>query len=153
MDSGELQMTDLPKDHGSTSHVAASDYRQAWRDKTTTAFADALADDVVLEASLLNLPLKGRDSVSRGLAAASRLYEKVIFTDQATAGSRQYLEWKVKTFSGDELLGVTILTRNNVGIIQHIAIHHRPLEALMRLSAKIGENLRGEIDPAHFLRL
>ena len=111
------------------------------------------ADDVVLEASLLNLPLKGRDSVSRGLAAASRLYEKVIFTDQATTGSRQYLEWKVKTFSGDELPGVTILTRNNAGIIQHIAIHHRPLEALMRLSAKIGESLRGENDPAYFLPL
>jgi hypothetical protein len=59
----------------------------------------------------------------------------------------------VKTLSGDELLGVTILTRNNAGIIQHIAIHHRPLEALMRLSAKIGESLRGEIDPAYFLSL
>jgi hypothetical protein len=61
-------MTNLPKQDGSTSHVAASDYRQAWQDKTTTAFADALADDVVLEALLLNLPLKGRDSDATALA-------------------------------------------------------------------------------------
>jgi hypothetical protein len=151
MEPGELQMADLSKEHDPAS--AASDYRQAWRDKTPAAFADALADDVVLEASLLNLPLKGRDDVSRGLAAASKLYENVNFTNQAIAGSRQYLEWKVKTFGGDELLGVTILTRDDTGIIRHIAIHHRPLQALMRLSAKIGENLRGEIDPAHFLVL
>jgi hypothetical protein len=44
-------------------------------------------------------------------AAAGKLYESLVFTDQANAGKRQYLEWTATAFGGIEMLGVTILKR------------------------------------------
>jgi hypothetical protein len=37
------------------------------------------------------------------------------------------------------MLGVTILKRNDAGLILSIAIYHRPLQASMQFSAKLGE--------------
>lgn len=53
----------------------------------------------------------GTRDVKRVKAAAGKLYESLVFTDQANAGKRQYLEWTATAFGGIEMLGVTILKR------------------------------------------
>jgi hypothetical protein len=132
--------------------TAAQDWKEAFAEKSANTFAESLADDVVLEATTLNFPVTGRDSVKRVMAAASKLYESLTFTDQATSGRRQYIEWTARAFGGVELLGVTILVRDQAGAIVHVAIHHRPMQAAMLFSVRIGESLRGDIDAEHFLQ-
>jgi hypothetical protein len=55
-----------------------------------------------------------------------------------------------RAFGSFEFDGVTVITRNEAGAISRIAVHHRPLGAVLRFSAEIGERLRGEIDPSYF---
>jgi hypothetical protein len=127
------------------------DWKGAFAQRSAGAFADAFADDVVLEATTLHKPVSGRENVKQVMEAASKIYESLVFTDQAADGRRQYVEWKARAFGGVELDGVTVITRNEVGAICRLAIHHRPLHAAMLFSTRIGERLQGVIDPVHFL--
>lgn len=131
---------------------AASDWRGAFASKSANTFSDAFTSDVVLEAAVLHQPVAGRENVKKVMAAASKLYEKLDFTDRAENGPRQYLEWTAQAFGGLQFGGVTILTRDDTGAIKHIAIHHRPLQAVLTFSQRLGESLLGEIDPRHFFQ-
>jgi hypothetical protein len=127
---------------------------QAWRDafanKSADGFADAFADDVVLEASVLSRPIQGRERVKAVMATASMIYDSLVFTREASNGSRTYVEWEATAFGGLTLEGVTILTRNDQGRIVRARIHHRPLGAVLRFSAELRERLRGVVGPSHF---
>jgi hypothetical protein len=73
-----------------------------------------------------------------------------VFTHEASAGPRTYLEWEATALGGMVLRGVTVLTRDASGRIASAAIHHRPLWAALRFSAELGERLTGIIDAEHF---
>ena len=75
-------------------------------------------------------PIVGRDLVKMCMAAASTLYEHLDFFAQAKSEGRIWLHWKGRTFSGVEIVGVTVLEVNNEGEITSIGIHQRPLEAI-----------------------
>jgi hypothetical protein len=130
-------------EHATASGSGASDWKGA--------FADAFAEDVVLEASVLRKPARGLKRVKRVMAAASAVYAELEFIAQAAAGSRQYLEWIGRGHDGVAYRGVTVLTRNPAGALAHIAIHHRPLDAAMHFSRALGSALTGAVDPTHFL--
>jgi hypothetical protein len=127
---------------------------QAWTDafasKSAERFGAALADDVVLEASVLRRPVEGRDQVMRVLVTASGIYESLQFTHEANNGPRTYLEWEHTALGGLELRGVTVLTRDDSGQIVHAAIHHRPLGAALRFSAELGKRLTGVVESGYF---
>jgi hypothetical protein len=129
----------------------ASDWKRAFAERSAGSFADALAQDVVLEASTLNMPVVGRENVKRVMEAASKLYESLVFTEQASEGQRQYLEWTARAFNGVRLDGVTVIIRNERGMIARVAIHHRPLQGALLFSQRLGEQLRDVIDASHFL--
>jgi pimeloyl-ACP methyl ester carboxylesterase len=122
----------------------------AFAAKSAAQFAEAFADDIVLEASALATPVAGREQVMQVMGTASTIYESLEFTREATDRDRTYLEWTATAFGGMTLRGVTILTRNDQGQIVHAAIHHRPLGAALRFSAELRERLHGLIDSAHF---
>ena len=73
-----------------------------------------------------------------------------MFTQQAAAGSRTYLEWEATAFGGTRLLGVTVLAKDDEGRITDIAIHHRPLSAALTFSRTLGDLLEGTVDRDHF---
>lgn len=125
-------------------------WTQAFADKTETGFAETFTDDVVLEASALNLPAEGRDLVQVIMATASNIYESLAFTHEATHGSRTYLEWEATALGGVKLSGITVLTKNEDGKIAHAAIHHRPLGALHKFSGELRRRLDGQVDPSFF---
>ena len=127
------------------------DYKAAFAQRSASAFAAALAENVVLEAAHLYWPVSGRENVKRVMEAASKIYESLQFTDQAFDGRRQYLEWKARAFGGIGMSGVTVITRNEAGAIAHLAIHHRPLGEGLRVSAELGQRLQGVIDASHFV--
>ncbi|MDL2400293.1 alpha/beta fold hydrolase [Rhizobium mayense] len=130
---------------------AASDWKNAFAQKSASTFADAFADDVVLEAAVLVKPVVGRDNVKRVMeAAASKIYARVEFTESANDGSQQYLQWEADDLDGVAYKGITIISRNAAGKIANVAIHHRPLGALLGFSYKLGQHLKGVIDAGHF---
>jgi len=53
-------------------------------------------------------------------------------------------------FGGQELRGITILTKGDDGRIVRAAIHHRPLGAALRFSAELGRRLDGAIPSDYF---
>jgi hypothetical protein len=114
------------------------------------AFGEALADDVVLEASVMRRPIEGRDSVMRVMGIASEVYESLVFTHEASDGPRSYLEWGATAFGGVVLYGVTVLTTDQDGRIVHVAVHHRPLRAALRFSQEMRERVADVVDPGHF---
>ena len=129
---------------------SARDWTAAFAERSASVFADAFAEDVILEASVLNIPIVGRENVARVMQAASKIYESLVFTSQTIGGGRQYLEWTAVAFDGVRLDGVTVIIRNESGSITRLAIHHRPLQGALLFSKHLGEQLRGIIDPSHF---
>ena len=124
-------------------------WRKAFASKSEKDFEEAFADDVVLEASVLNRSIEGRDLVKQVMATASGIYDSLVFTHEASDGPRTYVEWEATAFGGLTMEGVTILTRNASGQIASARIHHRPLDAALRFSAELRERLPDTIDPRH----
>jgi hypothetical protein len=92
----------MNKSHGYLSNMnwspvasnGAADWKGAFAKRNATAFANALADGVVLEAAVLFKPVRRRENVTHVMEAASNIYESLEFTGQTVDGSRQYVEWK-----------------------------------------------------------
>ena len=137
-------------DRARSAAVDRQDWTRAFEQKSVTAFADAFAADIVLEASALAKPVIGAEQVTAVMAAASTIYEALAFTREATSGLRTYLEWEAQAFGGVKLSGITILTKNEQGKIVRAAIHHRPLGGLLKFSAELGRRVHGKVDAAHF---
>jgi pimeloyl-ACP methyl ester carboxylesterase len=137
-------------DGNTAADVRPQGWTNAFASKSADAFAKAFADDVVLEASVLTRPIEGRDQVMQVMGTASAIYESLVFTHEASAGPRTYLEWEATAFGGMVLRGVTVLTKDAGGRIVSAAIHHRPLWAALRFSAELGQRLTGTVDAEHF---
>jgi len=130
--------------------AAPQGWKAAFANRSAQAFSDAFAPDMVLDATVLTRPLVGRDAVKTLMGTASNIYESVTFTHEASNGSRTYLEWTAAAFGGQELRGITILTKDHDGRIVRAAIHHRPLGAALRFSAELGKRLAGTISSDYF---
>jgi hypothetical protein len=106
----------------------------------------------VPEASTLATPIEGKERVAAVLAAASSIYESLEFTVEAHNRSTTYLQWRATAFGGLAINGVTVLERNARGKVVAAAIHHRPLDAVLRFSAEVGDRLAGVIPADHFFQ-
>ena len=135
-----------------TQDVEAQPWTHAFAAKSAEAFGAALASDVILEATALNRPIAGRNDVKATMGAASNIYEHLVFTDESINEGSRYLQWKARAFNGVDLFGITILELNDEGEISHIAIHHRPLGAMLRFSNELGNRLTGVIERDFFHR-
>lgn len=129
----------------------AEDWTGAFESRSSDTFADAFAEDVVLEATALRKPIRGRDNVALVMGTASKAYESLIFTHEASNGLRSYVEWEAVVAGEPTLYGSTILVRDESGKIVKAIIQHRPLDGVLAFSAKMGELLAGSaIDPDCF---
>ncbi|SCK32073.1 Pimeloyl-ACP methyl ester carboxylesterase [Variovorax sp. HW608] len=137
-------------DHSAGAATAQQGWTRAFEQKSSDAFAEAFAADIVLEASTLAKPVAGAELVKAVMGTASRIYEALAFTHQSTSGPRSYLEWEAQAFGGEKLSGITVLTRNEEGKIVRAAIHHRPLGGALKFSAELGRRLQGRVDASHF---
>jgi len=124
-------------------------WREAFAGGSAKDFEAALADDVVLEASVFGHPIEGRDLVAQVMEAASGIYESLVFTREASQGPRTYVEWEAAAFGGVTMSGVSVLTENERGQIAHLRIHHRPLGPALRVSAELRKRLPASIDGSH----
>ncbi|GAS86621.1 alpha/beta fold hydrolase [Mycolicibacterium brisbanense] len=122
---------------------AAAGWRRGFAEQSRDTFAANFAGDVVLDATTLPEPVAGRDRVAATLATASSIYESLEFTAEAHSGATSYLQWRATAFDGLALRGVTILDRGPDGLITGIAIHHRPLGAVLRFASEIRDRMEG----------
>lgn len=133
-----------------TADVTEAAWTDAFAAKSEDAFGSAFTDDVVLEGTALLKPLIGRDNVQTSMGAASNYYASLTFTHEATNGDRTYIEWEATGASGVAFSGVTVLTRNDAGLIRHISISHRPLAAVLEFSAEMYQRTKGKLQEGHF---
>lgn len=139
-----------PTNHIKTDEVTEESWTGAFAAKSAEAFGEAFAEDVVLEAAALLVPVKGRPDVKTVMSTASNYYKALQFTHEATNGPRTYVEWEATGASGVEFSGVTVLTRNEEGLIQHISISHRPLAAILEFSGEMNRRTQGKLESGHF---
>ncbi|MGP4015038.1 alpha/beta fold hydrolase [Saccharopolyspora sp. 5N708] len=133
-----------------SSSAPSNSWTSAFSDRSESSFADALAPDVRLQASTLSKPVHDRDTIKKIMATVSSTYESLEFVHEARNGTRTYLEWRATAFGGLQMEGITILTRNDAGQIVDIAIHHRPLGAVLEMVKKVGAKLDGVLTPDYY---
>jgi hypothetical protein len=89
--------------------------------RTPEAFAAAFTKDVVLDASVLPRPIIGAADLRTFFGAARAMCDTIAFKHEVT---RTYFEWE-GTFQGHDVAGVTVLTKDAVGLIESIRLYHR----------------------------
>lgn len=132
------------------SQVRPQGWTRAFADKSADSFAAAFDSQVVLDATVLARPVEGIDQVKIVMAAASKIYEKLEFTQEAVNGRRTYLEWDAQALGGVSMRGITILTKNDAGKIIQVAIHHRPLGSALRFSTALRDSVAEWVDSSFF---
>ncbi|SDI13585.1 Pimeloyl-ACP methyl ester carboxylesterase [Actinokineospora alba] len=125
--------------------VTEDGWTGAFAAKQSDAFAATLAPDVALHASALRRPVTGRDDVAYLMGEASQIYEQLEFVHEAKDGRLTFLEWHARTRSGVSLEGVTVLERDDAGLISRVAIHHRPLDGVLAFSAELRDRTVGRL--------
>ena len=126
-------------------------WTEALRDESGATFARAAAPHIRLEGSIFATPIDGREKVWTSLRAAGGITDSLSFTHESTAPDRSYLEWELEAL-GQRFQGVTVLTFDSAGLISNVAIHHRPLGAVLAFSAEMGRRLGNSLGPGVFYR-
>jgi hypothetical protein len=116
--------------------MTSTDNRGRWTesfaDPTGAAFLRVVAEAVVLDGSIFAQPIIGGHNVWTALRTAAENYDT-----SATA-------------LGLSIGGVTVLTVDDEARFAAVAIHHRPLGAVLAFSREMGRRLAGQIAPGHF---
>jgi hypothetical protein len=150
---GNLRMNDMTNPGSDEPHGSGGPIAQAWLDAISDdrapLFAEATVSNVRLEGSVFARPFCGTREVYAALRTAGGIYDSLTFTHEAVAGARTYLEWEAKAL-GLDIAGVTVLTRAENARICGIAIHHRPLAAVLSFSVEMRGRLDAAIDGGHF---
>lgn len=102
-----------------------------------------------LEGSIFATPIDGREKVWTSLRTAGGLTDRLTFTHESSTPDRSYVEWELEAL-GERFDGVTVLTLDSTGLIDNVAIHHRPLGAVLAVSAEIGRRLGDSLGPGVF---
>jgi hypothetical protein len=121
-----------------------SNLRATWSsavgDASGARFASVTDIDVTLEGSIFRHPIIGRDRVFAALRVASEVYDSLEFTHEVNSPGRSYLEWEATAMQQD-IAGVTVLTFQPAGTVSRVMIHHRPLGAVLAVSAHMRHQL------------
>jgi hypothetical protein len=124
-------------------------WRGALGDKSGATFAEVVAPHVRLEGSIYATPIDGREKVWTSMRTAAGITGTLSFTHESAASDRVYLEWEQEAL-GQRFGGVTVLTFDGSGRIANVALHHRPLGAVLAFSAEMGRRLGDSVGPGVF---
>jgi hypothetical protein len=121
----------------------------ALRDESGATFGQVAAPHVRLEGSIFAAPIDGREKVWTSLRTAGGITDTLRFTHESTAADRSYLEWELEAL-GQQFQGVTVLALDGSGLIDNVAVHHRPLSGVLAFSAELGRRLGNSLGPGVF---
>jgi hypothetical protein len=111
-----------------------------------------LADDVTLEASVMNGIVEGPEAVRAILSFARELYDYQEFNVIGRYGERDFVEDYVATFRGQPIGSVVVIRFNEAGQAQQIVINHRPLTSVLVWSRTMAEHFAGTEYGKYFLQ-
>jgi hypothetical protein len=103
---------------------------------SVSAFAQAFATHVTLEATALAIPLRGVESLHNFFLTTRSMYDRIAFVQEMRSKSRVCLEWE-GVFQGNEISGATLLTYDSTGTIERIRLFHYPYDQLNAFSAEL----------------
>jgi hypothetical protein len=124
-------------------------WRGALGDRSGVTFGEVVAPHVRLEGSIFATPIVGREKVWTSLRTAGGITDALSFTHESTASDRSYLEWKLEALD-QQFEGVTVLTFDSSGLVDNVAVHHRPLGGLLAFSAEMSRRLGDSLGPGLF---
>ena len=126
-------------------------WTRALRDESGVTFAEVVVPHVTLEGSIFATPIVGRANAWTSLCTAAGITSTLSFTRESTESDRSYIEWEQEAL-GQRVKGVTVLTFDGSGLIDNVAIHHRPFGAVLAFSAEMGRRLGNSLGPNVFYR-
>jgi hypothetical protein len=126
-------------------------WRGALSDESGVTFRDAVTPRVRLEGSIFAAPIEGRANVWTTFRTAAGISESLTFVRESTVSDRSYLEWEQRAF-GRPVEGITVLRLDRMGLIDGVAIHHRPLGEVLAFSAEMGRRLGDSVGQGVFYR-
>jgi hypothetical protein len=124
-------------------------WAKALGDDSGAIFREVVAPHVRLEGSIFATPVDGREKVWASLRTAGGITDALSFTYESAAPDRSYLEWELEALA-QRFKGVTVLAFDSSGLIDNVAIHHRPLGAVLAFSAEMGRRLGNSVGPGVF---
>jgi hypothetical protein len=122
---------------------------RALGDASGATFAEFVSPQVRLEGSIYATPIAGREKVWASMRTAGGITDTLRYTDETASPDRIYLEWEQQAL-GQRFNGVTVLTFGGSGLIDNVALHHRPLGAVLAFSAEMGRRLGDSVGPGVF---
>ena len=115
---------------------ALADYYPAWLDN--------LADDVIVEGSMLDGAVQGAEAARNIVVGIRTLYgDSQEFQFAGPLGDNGWLEDYVAQVGGKPLGCVALITRNAAGQTQRIVASYRPRSSLLLFSRLLGEKFAG----------
>ncbi|MEU4197976.1 hypothetical protein AB0E69_39195 [Kribbella sp. NPDC026611] len=112
-----------------------TDYTPEWLGK--------LADDVTLEAAVMNGIATGPEAVRAILGFARTLYDYQEFNVLGRYGESDFVEDYVATVHGEPIGSVVVIRYNDAGLVENIVINHRPLRSVLLWSEIMAEHFAG----------
>jgi hypothetical protein len=140
---------DMPEENGRVAQSVLPIWREALGDESGATFGKVVTPQVRLEGAIFATPIDGREKIWTCLRAAGSITDKLTFTHESSTADRTYLEWELEALA-QRCDGVTVLTLSGSGLIDNIAIHHRPLGAILAISAEMGRLLGNSVGPDVF---
>ncbi|URG51897.1 hypothetical protein IG605_014540 [Pectobacterium quasiaquaticum] len=117
--------------------------------KGTSDFAKSFTADASLQTSALSQTVVGPTLIGALFAATSTMYEHFEFTAETVDGAKTYLEWNA-IHAGKPIAGVTLLTRNESGLINNIKLFQSPFAVVREFSSGLRERLEGTLGQDFF---
>jgi hypothetical protein len=104
---------------------------------------DNMADDAVLEGSLLDGAVQGAEAVRSVVKTIRSLYDRQEHKFAGDFGKNRFLEEYVARVHGEPIGCVVLVTRNADGKTRHVVASYRPRSSLMILSRLLHEKFAG----------
>lgn len=108
--------------------------------KGTSDFATSFTADASLQTSALSKTVVGPTLIGAFFGATSTMYDNFVFTAEKVDGAKTYLEWDA-IHGGKPVAGITIINRNESGLINNIKLFQSPYDVVREFSSGLKERL------------
>jgi hypothetical protein len=112
----------------------------AWETRDLDAFADHLADDVVLHSPLISSPFEGKEAAVELYGVLFDRLGAVEITDQLVAGDSRAYFWRAES-GGRWIDGSDLIRYDAEGRIREVTVSIRPLRSLAVFASAVGPAL------------
>jgi hypothetical protein len=139
----------MQAERGHAVHPFLPIWTRALRDESGATFREMAAPHLRLEGSIFATPIDGHEKVWMSLRTGGGITDTLRFTHESAAPDRSYLEWELEAL-GQRVAGITVLSFDGSGLVDNVALHHRPLSAVLAFSAEMGRRLGNSVGPGVF---